>query len=203
MIKRMNIAIFASGNGSNFEAIVKAQNEGKIPGNISLLVCDNPKAFVLQRADKFKIKTVLVKRDDFGSRTDFEEKIIEYLRDKDIDLIIMAGFMRMLGPLIVSRYRGRIMNIHPALLPAFKGAEAIKDAFDYGVKVTGVTVHFVDEEMDHGPIILQQPVAIEEGDTLAGLETKIHKIEHKLYPQAIRLFSDGRLKIEGRQVKVR
>lgn len=198
----MNIAVFASGKGSNFAAIVKAAKQGKIPVNVSLLVCDNPRALVLQRADKFKIKAVLVERKEFVSKTDFEKKLVEHLKENNIELVVMAGFMRILSPFFISQYKDKILNIHPALLPTFKGAEAVKDAFNYGVKVTGVTVHFVDEQTDHGPIILQQPVAIDESDTLESLETKIHKVEHKLYPEAIRLFAQDRLKIKGRQVKV-
>jgi phosphoribosylglycinamide formyltransferase-1 len=144
----------------------------------------------------------LVKREDFATRNDFEQKIIQHLEENDIGLIVLAGFMRILGPDLVIRYKDRILNIHPALLPAFRGAHAIKDAFDYGVKVTGVSVHFVDEKMDHGPIILQAPVEIKEADTLESLETKIHKVEHKIYPQAIKLFIEGKLKLEGRKIRI-
>jgi len=198
----MNIAIFASGRGTNFSAIIKAAKSGKIKANLSLLVCDNPGAGAIGRAKRGGIKIALVERKDFATKKDFEARIIEHLEENKIDLIVLAGFMRMLSAEFVRRYRGRILNIHPALLPSFKGEEGIKDAFDYGVKVTGVTVHFVDEEMDHGPIILQKQVLIEETDTLESLETKIHKLEHKLYPEAIRLFAEGRLRIEGRKVKI-
>jgi phosphoribosylglycinamide formyltransferase-1 len=198
----MNIAVFASGRGTNFQAIIKAIKKGIIKANLSLLVCDNPDAFCLKRAKKAGIKCVLVERKDFSSRDDFEAKIIEHLKQGNIDLIVMAGFMRMLGVKLVSEYRDKILNIHPAILPCFKGSQGIKDAFDYGAKVTGVTVHFVDEKMDHGPIILQQAVKIEEGDTLESLEARIHKLEHKLYPKCISLFIEDRLKIEGRKVKI-
>ncbi len=197
----MNIAVFASGKGTNFSAIARAVKKGKIKANLSLLVCDNPQAKVLGNAKRAGVKTVLVKRQDFATKRDFENKITAHLKEEKIDLIVLAGYMRLLGPEFVREYHGRILNIHPALLPSFKGTEAIKDAFNYGVKVTGVTVHFVDEEADHGPIILQAPVRIEENDTLESLESKIHKIEHKLYPEAIRLFLEGKLKIEQRKVK--
>ncbi|MCK9603078.1 MAG: phosphoribosylglycinamide formyltransferase [Candidatus Omnitrophica bacterium] len=189
-----NIAVFASGRGTNFAAIVKAVKNGRIKANLSLLVCDNSKAGVLSKAKKAKIKIALVKN---------ESMIIRYLKENKIDLIVLAGFMRLLSPGFVRRYYGRIINIHPSLLPSFKGAEGIKDAFSYGVKFTGVTVHFVDELMDHGPIILQQAIKIGEGQTIGSLEKKIHKVEHKLYPEAIRLFVEGRLKIAGRKVKIR
>jgi len=199
----LNIAVFASGRGTNFGAIVRAVKKGKIKANLSLLVCDNPKAGAISRAKRAGIKIALVKREDFANKKDFENKIIAYLKENKIDLIVLAGFMRLLGPELVSKYAGRILNIHPALLPSFKGTEAIKDAFDYAVKVTGVTVHFVDEKMDHGPIILQKAVQIKEDDTLESLETKIHKIEHQLYPEAIRLYVEGKLKLERRKVKIK
>lgn len=198
----MNIAVFASGRGSNFAAIARAVKKGKIKAGLTLLVCDNPKAVVIGRARRAGIKYVLVKRQDFGSKAEFEAKIIQHLEEDKIELIALAGFMCLLSPEFVSRYKNKILNIHPALLPAFKGQQAIKDAFDYGAKVTGVTVHFVDEEMDHGPIILQAPVKIEESDTLESLEKKIHKLEHRLYPEAIQLFVEGKLKIEARTVRI-
>jgi phosphoribosylglycinamide formyltransferase-1 len=200
--KTMNIAIFASGRGSNFSAIWRAVKKGKIKANLSLLVCDNPKAAVLAKAKRAGVEIALVKREDFSTKKDFENKIIQHLEENKIDLIVLAGFMRMLTPEFVARYQNKILNIHPALLPSFKGESAIKDAFDYGAKITGVSVHFVDEKMDHGPIILQQQVEIEEDDTLEILEKKIHKIEHKLYPEAIKLFVEGKLRIEGRKVKI-
>lgn len=198
-----NIAVFASGNGSNFQTIVDAVRKNTLKTNIKLLVCDNPNAFVLERARRAKIKTLLLKSKDYADKKNFEEEIVRNLEAEKIDLVVLAGFMRMLSGYIISRYQGKILNIHPALLPAFKGAFAIKDAFDYGVKVTGVTVHFVDEKMDNGPIILQEPLRIKESDTLEKLEERIHKVEHKIYPQAIQLFISGNLRIRGRKVEVR
>ena len=196
----MNIAVFASGRGSNFSAIIKAAKKGKIKGIIALLVCDNPEAGVIKRAKRSGVKVALFLKKEFASKADFENKIIQTLRENDIKLIALAGFMRLLSPGFVKMYSGRIINIHPSLLPAFKGEQAIKDAFDYGVKATGVTVHFVDELMDHGPIILQTAVKVEETDTLGSLEAKIHKLEHKIYPRAINLFLEGKLEISGRKV---
>lgn len=200
--KRMNIAVFASGRGTNFSAIIRAVKRGKIKAALSLLVCDNPGAGAIGRARRAGIKVALVKREDFATKEDFEAKIIAHLEEQRIDLIVLAGFMRILSPEFVSRYKGRILNIHPALLPVFKGTEGIKDAFDYGAKVAGVTVHFVDEKMDHGPIVLQRAVRIDEDDTLSSLEAKIHKIEHRVYPQALKLFVEGKLRIEGRKVRI-
>lgn len=190
----MNLAIFASGNGTNFSAIVKAIKQGKIKVRSVILVCDKPGAFVIKRAQKAKVQVVLVRREDFVSRADFEKAIIQRLKSYKVDLIALAGFMRMLSPAFVKQYRNRILNIHPSLLPAFKGAQAIKDAFDHKASFTGVTVHFVDEEMDHGPVILQEQVKIRSSDTLASLEKRIHGLEHKLYPQAIKLFYSGKIK---------
>jgi phosphoribosylglycinamide formyltransferase-1 len=198
----VNIAVFASGRGTNFAAIIRAAKKGVFKADLALLVCDQPKAGAIAKAKRAGIKVALIKREDFPGKKEFEEEIIKNLEAQEIGLIVLAGFMRMLSLEFVQRYNGRIINIHPALLPSFKGTEGARDAFDYGAKVTGVTVHFVDELMDHGPIILQQPVKIVEGDTLESLEARIHKQEHKLYPQAVKLFVEGKLKIEGRKVKI-
>ena len=198
----MNIAVFASGRGTNFAAIARAVKKGKILANLSMLVCDSPKAKVISKAKRAGAQVFLIKRKDFATKRDFEDRIIQRLEEAKIDLIVLAGFMRMLSPEFVQRFKLRILNIHPAILPSFQGTQGIEDAFNYGVKVTGVTVHFVDEEMDHGPIILQAPVKIDEDDSLESLESKIHKIEHKIYPEAVRLFIEGRLKVEGRRVKI-
>lgn len=200
--ERVNIAVFASGRGTNFGAIIRGVKKGKIKASLSLLVCDNPKAGAISRAKRAGIKVAKVLREDFASKKDFEARIIQHLEENKIDLIVLAGFMRLLSPEFVSKYEGRILNIHPALLPSFRGTEGIKDAFEYGVKLTGVTVHFVDEKIDHGSIILQKEVKIEEDDTLETLEKKIHKIEHRLYPEAVRLYVEGKLKLEGRIVRV-
>jgi phosphoribosylglycinamide formyltransferase-1 len=198
----MNIAIFASGRGTNFSAIAQAIKKKKIKARIVLLVCDNPQGLVIKRAEKLGIKVALVEREAFATKKDFESGIIKHLLARKVDLIVLAGFMRLLSPFFVRKYKNKIINIHPALLPSFKGAAGIQDAFSYGVKVTGVTVHFVDQDMDHGPIILQTPVTITEDDTLVSLEKKIHRAEHRLYPQAINLFAEKRLKVKGRKVKI-
>jgi phosphoribosylglycinamide formyltransferase-1 len=198
----VNIAIFASGRGTNFSAIVRAKKSGRIPADISLLVCDNPKAPVIGKARRAGVGVFLIKQEDFANKRDFEDRIIQRLEEKTIELIVLAGFMRMLSLEFVQRFKFKILNIHPALLPSFKGTQGIEDAFGYGAKVTGVTVHFVDEQMDHGPIILQAAVKIKEDDTLESLEARIHKIEHKLYPEAVRLFVEGKLRVEGRRVRI-
>ncbi|PIQ88039.1 MAG: phosphoribosylglycinamide formyltransferase [Candidatus Omnitrophica bacterium CG11_big_fil_rev_8_21_14_0_20_43_6] len=190
----MNLAVFASGRGSNFSAIVKAIKQKKIKVKLRILVCDQPGARVIKRAQLAGVRVVLARREDFTSRRDFEAAIIQRLEDYKIDLIALAGFMRLLSPEFVKRYHNRIMNIHPSLLPAFKGAWAIRDVFGAGLDSTGVTVHFVDKEVDHGPIILQREVKIKDKDTPASLEKRIHLVEHELYPQAIKLFISGKIK---------
>lgn len=200
---KINIAVFASGRGSNFIALAKEAQRGRFKGaNLALLVCDNPNAPVISAANKLKIKTLLVNRGIFPNKKAFEDAIIRNLKENKVELIVLAGFMRILSPRFVSLYKNRIMNIHPSLLPAFKGGHAIKDAFDYGVKVTGVTVHFVDNKMDHGPIILQREVVVLESETVGSLEEKIHKVEHSIYPEAVSLFIKGRLRVKGRRVLI-
>ncbi len=198
----MNIAVFCSGNGSNFQAIIDASKNGLLNADIALMVCDNPNAYAITRAKNAGIKALVLNINDFPSQEAFEARIIEKLVTEQIELICLAGYMRLLLPSFINKYREKIINIHPALLPSFKGIRGIKDALDYGVKVTGVTVHFVNEDMDAGPIILQEAVVVEENDTKETLADKIHKVEHRLYPKAVKLFIEGRLKVTGRRVKI-
>jgi phosphoribosylglycinamide formyltransferase-1 len=191
----MNIAVFCSGNGSNFQAIADSAKRGEIPAKIALMVCDKPQAFALKRAEKEGIKSLLIERRNFETKEAFEAEIIKYLEKENIGLICLAGFMRIIGPGFVKKYRNKILNIHPSLLPSFKGASGIKDALKAGAGVTGVTVHFVDEEMDHGPVVLQEKVKIKDDDTEKSLASRIHEVEHRLYPEAIRLFIEGKLTI--------
>jgi phosphoribosylglycinamide formyltransferase-1 len=197
----MNIAVFASGNGSNFQAIAEAVKKGRIKANLALLVCDKPGAYVLERAKNIGVEVFLIERKNFLTKEDYEKAIVKKLKEKQIGLIALAGYMRIVGADILKAYKNKILNIHPALLPSFKGAAGIKDALDHGVKVTGVTVHFVDEEMDHGPIIMQAAIEVADDDTEESLAKKIHKEEHRIYPEAVRLFVEGRLKIEERCVR--
>lgn len=201
-MNKKNIAVFASGNGTNFQAIIDAQKKGYLKANIALLVCDNPNALALARANQARIPVALLMPRDFSSRLAYDQCLVKILKKARVDLIVLAGFMRMLSPLFVKSFRNKIINIHPALLPAFKGTQGIKDALDYGAKVTGVTVHFVDEKMDHGAIILQREVIIKPNDTEKSLAKRIHAVEHQIYPQACKLFLEKRLKISGRRVKI-
>ncbi len=190
----MNFAVLVSGNGSNLQAIIDACKKGKVKGELKVVISDKVDAFALTRARKAGIKTaVFVNPKDFPSREDFDAELIAVLKQEKVDLVVLAGFMRILSPVFIRAFRNKIINIHPALLPAFKGAHALKDALSFGVKVTGVTVHFVDELVDHGAIIAQVPVEIKPKDTLQTLAVRIHKVEHALYPKVIDQFLRGKL----------
>lgn len=203
MPEKIKIAVLVSGNGSNLQAIIDAQANGDLgPAEIGIVISDKPEALALERAAKAGIKSVVVEKTKELSREEYDEKIAGILQEEEIDLIVLAGFMRVLGEKFVGAFKWKIINIHPALLPAFKGTHGIADAFLYGVKVTGVTVHFVDEGVDSGPIIAQRAVKIEDTDTLGSLEERMHHREHELYPEVIRLFAEGRIKLEGRKVKI-
>jgi len=198
----MNIAVFCSGNGSNFQAIVEAGKKGLFNGKIALMVCDNPKAYAIERAKKESIKTFVIEKANFPSKDEFEKAIIAQLEKEKIELICLAGYMRLLTSSFIKKYRDRILNVHPALLPSFKGTKAIRDAIENSVKVTGVTVHFVNEEMDSGPIILQEAVKIGPEDTEETLAERIHALEHRLYPEAIKLFLEKKIRVIGKRVKI-
>lgn len=196
------IAVFASGFGSNLQALIDYSKEKDLGGEIVLVFSNNKDAYALKRAERHGIKNVVIDPEEFETREKFDLKVMGILKKEKIDLIVLAGYMLLLSPRFVSEFRNRILNIHPALLPSFKGTHAIKDAYEYGVKVTGVTVHFVDEGMDSGPIILQEPVYVDDNDTLDKLEEKIHEVEHRIYPLAVKYFCEGRLKVEGRKVRI-
>lgn len=179
------LAVFASGNGSNFEAIAEGCKTGAIKdAEVVLCVCDKAGAYVLERARRYDIPTLQFNPKDFGSKREFERMIAERMDADGVDLVCLAGYMRIVGEELLERYGGRIINIHPALLPAFKGAHAIQDAFDYGVKVYGVTIHEVDASLDGGRIISQVAVPYE-GSDIDELEKMIHRAEHKLYVETI------------------
>jgi len=198
----MNIAVFCSGSGTNLQAIIDAHKRGDVKSDLKLVVSDVSSCLALERAKKAGIKTLIVERKDFKSKEDFEAEIIKNLKKEKIDLIVLAGYMRLISADFINQYKNKILNIHPALLPSFKGTQGIKDAFEYGVKVTGPTVHFVTQDMDAGPIILQGAIKVTEDDTEESLAQAIHKEEHKLYPKVIQLFVEGRLKIEGKKVRI-
>ena len=199
----INIGVLASGRGTNLQAIIEAIEDGKIAGEIKVVMSDHPKACALKRAQQYLIDTRYIDFKEFKNREDFDKEIIKILKEKKIDLVVLAGYMRILSPYFIRAYQNKIMNIHPALLPSFPGLYAQKQAIGNGVKISGCTVHFVDEGVDSGPIILQKAVEMSDDDTEESLTEKILKEEHQIYPQAIQLFSESRLIIKGRRVFIK
>ncbi|MCM3079802.1 MULTISPECIES: phosphoribosylglycinamide formyltransferase [Brevibacillus] len=197
------LAIFASGSGSNFEAIVQAVQQGQLQGvEVTLLVCDKPGAKVLERAERLGIEAFVFDPKAYAGKAAFEAEIVAELQKRGVSLVVLAGYMRLVGETLLHAYEGRIINLHPSLLPAFTGKDAIGQALAYGVKVTGVTVHVVDAGLDTGPIIAQLPVVVEENDTEQTLAARIHQVEHGLLVEVIGLLAADRVKLDGRQVRV-
>lgn len=180
----VKVAVFASGSGSNFQAIQESIERGELQAEIKLVVTDKPAAYVVTRANDKQIPVLALSPKEFDSKDAYETAIIAKLQELDIEWIVLAGYMRLVGAVLLEAYPSRIVNIHPSLLPSFPGKDAIGQAVAHGVKVTGVTVHYVDEGMDTGPIIAQESVRVIEGD-LEATETVIHKVEHQLYTSAL------------------
>jgi phosphoribosylglycinamide formyltransferase-1 len=201
-VDRTVLGVLVSGRGSNLQAILDAILAGRIKAKIGVVISDNPAAQALKRVAGMDIATAVIERKKFATKSDFEKAIVAELSLHHVELVALAGYMRILGSEFISQFPGRIMNIHPALLPAFPGLDAQAQAIDYGVRVSGCTVHFVDEGVDSGPIILQEAVPVEEGDDAHTLAERILHVEHRLYPRAIRLYTEGRLKIVGRKVVI-
>lgn len=178
------LAVFASGSGTNFEAIVNACENKEIDATVEILVCDKKDAYAIKRALNHNIKTFVFTAKDYPNKEAFESEIVSILNNLDIDLICLAGYMRYIGTVLLDNYEGRMINVHPALLPSFKGAHGIVDAFNYGVKMFGVTVHYVDSGVDSGKIIMQRGFEYY-GNDINEVEARIHEIEHELYPEAI------------------
>ncbi|SDH77570.1 formyltetrahydrofolate-dependent phosphoribosylglycinamide formyltransferase [Alteribacillus persepolensis] len=194
----MKLAVFASGSGSNFQAIADAIEEDRLQAEISLLVSDKPEAYAVERAKTLGISVFTFRPKEYQNKRAFENEIVKHLHEKEIDIIILAGYMRLIGPILLQTYEGCIFNIHPSLLPAFPGKNAIEQAWHANVKVTGVTVHMVDEGMDTGPIIAQESVDIKDTDSLASLTKAIQAVEHRLYPDTIQRLIEKRTS-EGSQ----
>ena len=198
------LGILCSGRGSNMQSIMAAIESGQIKAEIGIVLTDKPEARALQVAREAGIKSVCVNRKACASQQEFEEKLVAELRAANVTLVVLAGFMRILSPYFVDAYRHQILNIHPSLLPSFGGAHAHRDVLAYGTKVSGCTIHFVDEGMDHGPIILQDTVPVLDGDTEETLAARVLEKEHILYPRAIELFVDGRLELlDDRHVRIK
>ena len=198
------LGILCSGRGSNMQSIMAAIQSGQIKAEIGIVLTDKPEARALQVASEAGIKSVCVNRKECATQQEFEEKLVAELKAANVTLVVLAGFMRILSPYFVDAYRHQILNIHPSLLPAFGGAHAHRDVLAYGTKVSGCTIHFVDEGMDHGPIILQDTVPVLDGDTEETLAARVLEKEHILYPKAIELFVDGRLELlDDRHVRIK
>lgn len=198
------LGILCSGRGSNMQSIMAAIESGQIRAEIGIVLTDKPEARALQVASEAGIKSVCVNRKACSTQQEFEEKLVAELKAANVTLVVLAGFMRILSPYFVEAYRHRILNIHPSLLPSFGGAHAHRDVLAYGTKVSGCTIHFVDEGMDHGPIILQDTVPVLDDDTEDTLAARVLTKEHILYPKAIELFVDGRLElIDDRHVRIK
>ena len=199
-MSKKNVAVFVSGAGTNLQSIIDAGIEA---ANIAVVLSNKPDAYALERALNHAIPVEVVDHKEFDTREAFEAELIERLKKYNIDLIVLAGFMRILTSYFVSNYRQKIINLHPALLPSFPGMHSAKQAIEYGVKFTGVTVHFVDDGVDTGPIILQSVVPVEDNDTEDTLLEKIHAEEHRVFPEAVRLFCEDRLSVSGRSVSIK
>ena len=198
------LGILCSGRGSNMQSIMAAIESGQIKAEIGIVLTDKPEARALQVASEAGIKSVCVNRKACASQQEFEEKLVAELQAANVTLVVLAGFMRILSPYFVDAYRHQILNIHPSLLPSFGGAHAHRDVLAYGTKVSGCTIHFVDEGMDHGPIILQDTVPVLDGDTEETLAARVLEKEHILYPKAIELFVNGRLELlDDRHVRIK
>ena len=201
MAKKLRVGVLASGGGTDLQSIIDASEKGMIDAEVVVVISDKKDAFCLKRAEKHKIPKVFV--DPKGLKQEEHDKEVDKILEKhNVGLVIGAGYMRILPPCFVKKWHGNLINIHPALLPSFKGTNGQGDAFNYGVKISGCTTHFMDEHMDHGPIILQAAVKVMPGDDRDKLAARILEVEHQILPRTVQLFAQGRLKIEGRKVKI-
>ena len=203
MKKKISLGVLVSGSGSNLQSIIDNVEKGFVDAEIKVVISNNPDAYALVRAQKYNIPSVIIKHADFRTRDNFDQKMIDVLKSYSVDLVVMAGFMRLLSPLFLQAFPLKIMNIHPAILPAFPGMDAQKKAIEYGVKFSGCSVHFADEGVDSGPIIIQAIVPVYDDDTESTLAARILKEEHRIYPQAIQFYAEGRIEIIGRKVSIK
>jgi phosphoribosylglycinamide formyltransferase-1 len=204
--KRLRLGVLASGRGSNLQAIIDAIEAGKLDAQIVVVISNKKDAVALERARKHGLTDVFLDPKPFAGRPDsreaYDRAVLDVLRKHDVELVLLAGYMKIVTSVLVKAYEHRMMNIHPALLPSFPGLDAQKQALEHGVKLSGCTVHFVTEGVDEGPIIIQAAVPVQEGDTPDTLAARILVEEHKIYPQAVQLYAEGRLKVDGRRVVI-
>ena len=202
MAEPLKIGVLLSGSGTNLQAIIDAAGEG-LPVEIVRVVSSRPDAYGIERAKAAGIPVTVLNRDAYADPEAADARIVAELREAGAEYVVMAGYMRKVTPVMLDAFPDRVLNLHPALLPSFKGAHAIADAFGAGVKVTGITVHFANEDYDKGPIVAQRAVEVREGDTLEALEARIHEAEHALYPEVLRLVAEGRVSVgEDRKVHI-
>ncbi len=201
-MSKTNVAVLVSGSGTNLQSIIDKTKAGELPIEIKVVISNVKEAYALERAQKAGIRAEFI--DPKGlKREEHEEKILTILKEENVELIVLAGYMRLMTPGFIKAYKNKMINIHPALLPSFAGTHGYEDAWEYGVKVSGCTVHFVDEGCDTGPIILQKTNEIREDDTFESFKERGLKIEHEAFPEAIKLFCEGKLEIEGRKVRIK
>ncbi len=203
MTEPLKIGVLISGSGTNLQAIIDAIANDDLPVEIVKVISSRPDAYGIQRAQEANIPVVALNREVYADPTAADERIVNELRASDAEYLVMAGYMRKVTPVVLDAFPDKVLNLHPALLPSFKGAHAIRDAYEAGVKITGVTVHFANEDYDKGPIVAQRAVEVLEDDTLESLEARIHEVEHVLYPQVLRLIAEGRVTVTpDRKVRV-
>jgi phosphoribosylglycinamide formyltransferase-1 len=200
--KRLRLGVLISGGGTNLQAIIDAVDLGDLDAQVVVVISTHEEAYGLERARKAGIPAVFIDRTRFATIRDYNHAVREVLDEHWAEVVVMAGYMRLLGNEVLEAFPDKVVNIHPALLPAFPGASGVYDAWSYGVKVTGVTVHFANESFDDGPIIAQEIVRIEEDDTPESVEAKIHCVEHTLYPAVLQLMAEDRVRIDGRRVRI-
>ncbi|MBB5144239.1 phosphoribosylglycinamide formyltransferase [Desulfovibrio intestinalis] len=198
----LNIAILASGSGSNAQAMIDKAAAGVLDVNICCIVCNRPGAGVIERARKAGVTCVVLDHEEFADRESYDREVVQTLQEHGTQLVVLAGYMRMLSTAFLDAFSGRVINIHPALLPSFPGVHGGVDACEYGVKISGCTVHFVEEKMDSGPVIIQAAVPVNPDEEVDDLMQRIHAMEHRIYPQAIQWFAQNRINVWGREVHV-
>lgn len=202
MAKKAKLGVLISGSGTNLQAIIDACKDENYPATVAVVISSKADAYGLVRAAENNIPHYAVLRSNFTSDEEFNLAILNKLQEHEVDLVVLAGYMRLVGKTILNAYPQAVINLHPSLLPAFPGANAIEDALNYGVKITGITIHFADEQYDTGPIIVQEIVPVHQNDTKESLLERIHKVEHRYLPYVIKLWATKRLKVEGRKVKI-
>jgi phosphoribosylglycinamide formyltransferase-1 len=202
MADLLKLGVLVSGNGSNLQSIIDHIENGSLKAIIKIVISNNPDAYGIKRATKHGISVAVIKNGDFQNKEEFDLELIKILRSNNVDLVILAGFMRIITPSLLNAFPQKVINIHPALLPSFPGTHGQKQALEYGVKISGCTVHFVDEGVDTGPIIIQSAVQVFDDDTEETLAARILKEEHRIYPQAIQLIAGGKIEIKGRKVRI-